>query len=181
MHTINTQRCFLRALGPLDVTTRYVSWLNDPDVNQYLEVRWRRHTIETVREDVQYLLDSSRDMLFGIFTKPQIIHIGNVKLSEVNLRYGTAEIGFLIGESNFWGKGYASEAVRSVCDWAFEEAGIQKVTAGAYAQNIGSRKTLEKVGFVEEGVLRSQVVLDSGERSDVIRFGLLSGRQESQT
>ena len=177
-HTINTQRCVLRALAPSDVTTRYVSWLNNPDVNRYLEARWKRHTRETVRENVRYFLDSPRHMLFGIFTESQEIHIGNVKLSEVDFRYGTAEIGFLIGESSFWGKGYASEAIGAVCHWAFGKGGIQKVSAGAYAQNIASRKTLEKVGFAQEGVLRSQVVLDSGERSDVIRFGLLSGRKE---
>ena len=65
-----------------------------------------------------------------------------------------------------------------VRDWAFLELDLQKLNAGIYAENIGSRRAFEKCGFVLEGTLKQDVV-SSGERMDVWRFGLLRGQWSS--
>jgi len=71
-----------------------------------------------------------------------------VKLSEINFVEGSAEIGYLIGEKNLWGKGYATEAISAVCLAALRDLQIGTVTAGAYSNNMASIAVLQKCGFL---------------------------------
>ena len=57
-----------------------------------------------------------------------------------------AEIGYWLGK-DFWGKGYATEAVQSVVAYAFEELSLVRLWAGAYQENTPSQRVLEKCGF----------------------------------
>ena len=172
--SLETKRLSLRVLDSFAVTEAYVSWLNNPEINKYLEARWTVHSFDSVSSQVDSIYESSNDALFGICTRPQsAMHIGNVKLSAIDPMHRTAEIGFLIGEKDYWGQGLASEAIGRVCDWAFSDLGLRKITAGAYAVNLGSIKALEKVGFQREGVLKDQVQLTPNTRCDVYRFGLI--------
>jgi RimJ/RimL family protein N-acetyltransferase len=61
------------------------------------------------------------------------------------------ELGYWLGVP-FWGKGYATEAVRAVIDYAFTELDYAFLNAGARVTNPGSRRVLEKCGFQWTGV-----------------------------
>ena len=174
---LHTPRCLLRVLGESGVTERYVSWLNDPSINQYLEARFATHSIDSVRKTVRHYKQSGTDVLFGIFFHEHV-HIGNIKISNIDRNNGVAEIGFLIGDSCYWSKGIASEVIKSVCDWAFQELGLEKITAGAQAENIGSEKALMKAGFVREATLRSHASVEGKSRTDVHRFAKFAPRDE---
>lgn len=172
--SLSTARLSLSVLDSNAVSQEYVNWLNDPEVNMYLEARWAFHSLESVKSQVDIFFQSDSDVLFGIFlpSRPKV-HIGNVKLSGIHPTNRIAEIGFLIGRKEYWGRGFASEAIKSVCDWALLDRDLRKVSAGAYSVNLGSIKTLEKVGFQREGVLREHVQLTTEARCDIYRFGLL--------
>jgi RimJ/RimL family protein N-acetyltransferase len=62
-----------------------------------------------------------------------------------------AELGYWLGVS-FWGRGYATEAVRAVIDYAFAELGHEALQSGARVSNPASRRVLEKCGFQWTGV-----------------------------
>lgn len=87
----------------------------------------------------------------------------------VDLRFdgeGAAEIGYGVSP---WaqGRGVCTAAVREVCRWGFEEAGLVRILWHAYVGNHASRRVAEKVGFhVVDGVLR-QAALARGVRHDV--------------
>lgn len=83
-----------------------------------------------------------------------------------------AEVGFLFAPES-QGKGYATESLRAVCDYAFKEGGIRRLTATVTAGNMASRRTLEKIGFRLEGELHESYQL-AGEWHDDWLFGLLS-------
>lgn len=68
-----------------------------------------------------------------------------------------AEIGYWIGEP-YWGKGYATEAVRLLIKFAFEELDLLRIYAKIYEYNIGSMKVLEKTGFEKEAIIKSSVI-----------------------
>ena len=55
------------------------------------------------------------------------------------LHYGVTDVGLLIGDKSFWEKGYGSEAIGLVCDYALE-IDLAKLTAGCYVSNAGSIK-----------------------------------------
>jgi RimJ/RimL family protein N-acetyltransferase len=109
-------------------------------------------------------------MLFGIFLREEGTHIGNIKLGPIDNQHLTSELGFIIGESSAWGLGFASEAISCISQWAFSDLHLSKLTAGCYEQNIGSKRALEKSGFVQEAVLKKQVVDFSGNRQDILKF-----------
>lgn len=62
---------------------------------------------------------------------------------------GVVEIGYGLAEP-FRGKGFATEAAEGMCRWLFTEAGAKVITAtGVKADNVASRRVLEKIGFVQ--------------------------------
>ena len=63
---------------------------------------------------------------------------------------GIAEIGYGVLEA-FQGQGYASEAVRAACRWAFGHAEVQSLEAETDAGNAASQRVLEKCGFRPNG------------------------------
>jgi RimJ/RimL family protein N-acetyltransferase len=61
------------------------------------------------------------------------------------------EIGYWLGNA-YWGKGYATEALHAVIDYAFTDLDHQALQAGARVTNPASRRVLEKCGFQWTGV-----------------------------
>jgi RimJ/RimL family protein N-acetyltransferase len=83
----------------------------------------------------------------------------------------TAELGYYIGEP-YWGKGIMTEAVRQTCEYVFAHSDILRIFAEPFADNIGSCRVLEKVGFRFEGLLRKNAV-KNGEVLDMKMYALV--------
>lgn len=154
------------------VTESYVAWLNDKDVNKYLESRYVEQTITLVKDYVEKNISSQDQILFAIVARDTDKHIGNIHLT-VNRIHKRCSIAYFIGEKSCWGKGMATEAIRLATGWAFENFNIDRMDAGIYACNTGSRKALQKAGYKQEGVRAQFLLLDNGERVDGIETGLL--------
>lgn len=162
----------LRQITLQDCTDSYVEWLNDPDVNQYLETRWNRQDIFTIEDFVKSQRDNGHSILFAIINNSTQYHIGNIKIGPINLHHHHADISYFIGDKNLWGKGIATEAIRLVCQFGFEEIHLHRIEAGVYSDAVGSWKALEKNGFVREAIFRKQVLSKDG-YMDVYRYGIL--------
>ena len=167
---IDSSRLSLRTLEEAVVDSYYVGWLNNKDVNRFLESRFTVQTEKSVRSFVKQIFNSHDTMLFGIFLREEGTHIGNIKLGPIDNHHSTSELGFIIGESSAWRLGFATEAILCVSQWAFSELHLSKLTAGCYEQNIGSKRALEKSDFVQEAVLKNQVIDSSGNRQDILKF-----------
>lgn len=89
-----------------------------------------------------------------------------------------AEVGFLFAPEA-QGKGYGTESLRAVCDFAFTTGGLRRMTACVTAGNHASRHLLEKVGFVHEGTLRESFWLHQTWYDDWV-FGLLHRENPSR-
>jgi RimJ/RimL family protein N-acetyltransferase len=70
------------------------------------------------------------------------------------------------------GKGYGSEAIEWVADWAFTFGGMHKVSIGAMSYNPGAVRLYKRLGFVEEGRIRHDVWFN-GEWFDRVELGML--------
>lgn len=170
---LSSGKIFLRNLRPEDVSQAYVDWMNDPGIVQFTESRFLSHTMESIREFVQACHGDPDVILFGIFDKPTELHIGNIKLGPINRRHLLADIGIIVGRREFWGKGIATEAISLLCDYAFSEMGLHKLTAGCYSTNFGSAKAFEKAGFVLEG-RRPNHSKAGNEWVDLLEFGCVN-------
>lgn len=167
---IATGRLLLRMLTGLDATEEYLRWMNDPQVNRYLESRLSRQTLESIRGFIRTSNDSPDILLLGIFVRDGR-HIGNIKLGPIHDYHRFAAIGIMIGDRDSWGKGYATEAIAAISRYAFESLDLEKLYAGCYASNQGSYHAFRNAGFVLEGRLRSHVS-SAGLRDDDLQVGL---------
>jgi [ribosomal protein S5]-alanine N-acetyltransferase len=80
--------------------------------------------------------------------------VGSIALFlKKDLNCKSAEIAYWLGEP-FWGKGIMSKAIEQLCQTAFEQYDLVRIFAEPYAHNIGSRKALEKSGFILEGIMK---------------------------
>jgi len=161
---------YLRPIALADVTETYVGWLNDPKVNQYLESRFTRHTLGSVREYVSGILGSEENRFFAICLKQGNRHVGNIKLGNIHSHHRSADIGLFIGDAEAWGKGYGSEAIGLLTEFAFGELDLRKLIAGCYAKNLASIAAFEKRGWRREGLLRGQIIVD-GTPDDLVLLG----------
>ena len=121
---------------------------------------------------VETFSDPTKAMAFAIVDEATNLHIGNITLHSIDWVHRTAEMGTMIGNKEFWGKGYATEARSLLITCAFSRWGLRKITVGNVEGNQASISSNKKLGFQEEGLLREQVLVD-GEYRDVIRMGLL--------
>ncbi|KHM52663.1 hypothetical protein NZ47_03425 [Anaerovibrio lipolyticus] len=169
---LSTGGVLLRQVVLSDCTPSYVSWLEDPEVNQYLETRWTEQTLESVRSFVQSQLGSENSILFAIMLEDDGRHIGNIKLGPINEHHHYADISYFIGDKSMWGKGIATKAINLVCGYGISDMNLHRIEAGTYAKAIGSQRALEKNGFIKEAVFRKQVITNNG-YEDVYRYGLL--------
>ncbi len=83
-----------------------------------------------------------------------------------------AEIGYILGREH-WGQGYAGEAQRRVIDFAFDEVGLHRLEADTHPDNAASARSLERLGFRREGLLRERWLV-GGRRGDSVIWGLLA-------
>ena len=148
----------------------YVNWLNDPAINQYLESRHVEHDLASVKLFVEAMRRDNKNFLFGIFCKKTSKHIGNIKLGPIDYRYKRSDIGLIIGDKNYWGKGIATEAIALITDFATDELGLHKLEAGCYVSNIGSLKAFLKQGYLIEGTLKEHVKVNE-QWEDCYRLG----------
>ena len=165
----------LRPVTESDVTDDYVGWLNDPEVNQYLETRFVTHTLEDVR---RYVGDQSRatDTIFlAIIRQSDGRHIGNLRIGAIDRHHRSATIALMIGERSAWGQGLGSDAIAAATHHAFTALGLDKLTARVYATNLGSIRAFEKAGWRREGLQHGQFLTDAG-RVDGVWFGIERAR-----
>ena len=170
---IEGNRIYLRESELSDVNQTYVNWLSDPEVNQYLEIRHKVQTMDSVHDYVKQKIVKKDELLFSICLNKNDIHIGNIKLGPVNLIHKYAEISLFIGDKNEWRKNLATEAILILSNYAFDILELHKLTAGCYANNIGSIRAFEKAGFIIEGTWKSHYLCD-GEYVDRICFSLMN-------
>lgn len=97
--------------------------------------------------------------------------VGWCSLNRWNPDFRSAALGYCLAQAA-WGHGYATEAARALLHWAFDTLDINRVQAEADTRNLASARVLEKLGFVLEGTLREDCIVN-GEVSDSWVYGLL--------
>lgn len=114
--------------------------------------------------------DETQTFAFAITLDDRVIgSIGVFRCGNIHFR--TAELGYYVGEP-YWGKGYATSAVKQVCRYVFENTDILRIFADPFAYNTASCRVLEKAGFQFEGTLRSNAV-KNGKVLDMRMYALV--------
>jgi RimJ/RimL family protein N-acetyltransferase len=163
----------LRAMEPSDAEALW-RWNHDPDVMRWMEDGYA----QTLARITNWLEDRPRndytDVLFGIEVVEDAKLIGLVRLHGAEPETGCADLDIYLGEKEYWGKGYATDAMRTVCRYGFDKMRLHKITLTVVAENHAAHHVYQKVGFVDEGRLR-QVFRRDGHWYDKFTMGLLEG------
>lgn len=171
MKTIISNNLFYRPLTVKDVTDKYISWLNNNEINKYLEARHIKHTSQNVIDFVNSRNKSRNEFLYGIFCKKNNKHIGNVKISNVNYIYKTGEISLFIGDKDYWGRRLGIEIIKTLTNHSFNYIGLLKIEAGCYESNKASLNSFLACGYSIEGKLKNHVISE-GKRESLVRLGI---------
>jgi ribosomal-protein-alanine N-acetyltransferase len=99
------------------------------------------------------------------------VFIGWCSLTRWNPDFRSASMGYCLDDAA-WGQGFATEAGCALLQWAFEALDLNRVQAETDTRNAASARVLEKLGFLREGTLREDCVVD-GVVSDSWVYGLI--------
>lgn len=162
-----------------DDLQRYVKWFSDPDLRGYLskhlpigqaqEEKWfEQHLTMADRNTQSWAIDAQpADMAVGPWA-----HIGGCGLHEIDWRNRWGELGIVIGARDYWGRGYGTDTVQTLCAWAFDTLNLNRVYLRVFVDNARAIHCYEKVGFQHEGRLRQHDFHDGAYR-DTLLMGLL--------
>jgi len=152
MKTIETERLILRPITENDAEALFEYCRNE---NIGSNAGWKPHeSIEETRE-IMKLVFLDKENVFGMELKETGQLFGSIGLIPDPKRQNdqTRMLGYAIGE-NYWGKGYATEAVKALIRFGFEKLGLSLISAYCYPFNERSKRVLKKCGFEYEGKLR---------------------------
>ena len=169
------RRIALRPLERQDINSRYLGWLNNPDVTRHLETGAFPQTLDDLRRYYDYLTATPSAFPTCVFFAMQHLengeHIGNIKLEPIHWLHRTATIGILVGDVGYQGQGIGEEAMRLCLNYAFERLGLRRVSLGVLANNVRAIRLYERLGFVTEGRKR-QEYWSEGAFQDSLIMGL---------
>lgn len=137
-----------------------LSWLSEP------------FTVEDVRAYIQAGLDrfaSNNGFRAGIWWEGQLA--GCISLHSVNWDDRRASLGYWVGEA-YQGKGIITRTCRFVVEYAFSDLELDRLEIQCAVDNLSSRKIAERLGFLQEGILR-QSWRRQGVLVDQVVYGLL--------
>lgn len=161
----------LRALEPSDAERGH-RWVNDPEVKVFLDaVRYPISMAEEERWMEGQTGSSFGRVILAIETKDGC-HIGNVELRGSSAEDRRGELGILIGDKEYWSKGYGTDAILALLRFAFEEMNLYRVWLTTGENNPRALACYRKCGFREEGRMRQDRYL-GGRYWDTIVMGLL--------
>lgn len=166
-NSLATKRLVLKNLTINHANEIYEGWLRDPLVNRYLEVRHSIPDIASLEQYIRIMNISSKNLLLGIFIDAGK-HIGNIKLGPIDWRNNRAGVGLLIGDRNSWNKGYATEVIKGVTQYAIEKLNLNRVEASCYHGNVASFNAFMKAGYKEEGRMKNYWQTDNGYEDNIL-------------
>ena len=151
----------------------YINWLRDLEtISQINRLEYKLPMSHTsIKNYINNLLLSENDAFFAIHSIENDEFIGTQKIGHINWHNGTGDIGILIGNKNYRGKGLSKDSIYTACKYAFDVLSLRKLTANAFCTNLPMINCFKKLGFIEEGCLKESVLYE-GNYIDQCLFGL---------
>lgn len=171
--TLTTERLILRKLAVSDYKDMY-EYSKMPITSRYL--LWLPH--ETPRFTKKYLSYLQGQYRSGAFHDFAIVEklsgkmIGTCGFTSFDLTNNSAEVGYVLSP-DFWGNGYAAEALRCVMCFGFRELDLHRMEAKIMDGNTASMRVAEKCGMRREAVHRHSMLIKGAYRT-IVEYAILA-------
>jgi RimJ/RimL family protein N-acetyltransferase len=170
-------KVILRLLEKNDLE-RSLQWLTDPLVNKYLSHNFKDLTNEQEEKWFNYIQESEQDIVFAILDRETGLHIGNCALHKINRKKHSSELGIVIGEKQYWDKGYGTDAVKTLLRFALGGLGLSIIRLNVFKYNKRAIKAYSRCGFKTVKVLKNRH-LYNGKYWDTIIMEYMNGYIEN--
>ena len=169
---LETERLVLREITVEDAPS-ILNYLSDKEVMKYYGLE----PFQTVKDAIdeiswyQSILSNKTGIRWGITVKGQLEVIGSCGFLNVDAQHARADIGFELNQT-YWGQGIASETLKPIITYGFNQLQLQRIQALIEPANTASQMLVERHGFVREGLLRSYEYT-CGKYDDLYMYSLL--------
>ncbi|HET8599209.1 MAG TPA: GNAT family protein [Segeticoccus sp.] len=170
--TLETERLLLRPFADTDAEELFALQSNAHALRYWDSPPWvDRAPVERFLARCQQLAEEGSGARLAIDRVRDQAFVGWCTVNSWNPEFRSASLGCCLHDT-MWGHGYATEAARALLRWAFDTLDLNRVQAETDTRNVASARVLEKLGFVLEGTLREDCIVN-GDVSDSSVYGLL--------
>ncbi len=164
-------------LQPLVYEDRQQLWpfvLHEPQIWRYSLVAIKDAAdLDTYLHHALYERNNRNAYAFSVIDKRTGLFAGCTRLYDVQLTHGTCLLGYTWYGSQFWGSGLNKHCKYLLLQFVFETMQLQRVEIRADVHNLRSIAAIKRIGFQEEGILRSHLALPNGQRRSSAMFSML--------
>lgn len=159
---ISTERFYIRELTVDDAQQGYLDWFKQTEINKYIA------NVPSCLADLSmYIEENLADktaFLFGVFSRESNQHIGNIRYEFAYEAQDKIDMGILIGEESWRGKGVASEVIIASALFFKEKFSVKTVILGVDSANVAAVKVYEKIGFIE----KEKILIEAPEKIGIL-------------
>ncbi len=153
----------------------FVEWLSNPDLRKFVTIRYISLGLE--EQWYERLLESTGQMPpgrlhFVIEAIDSAQPIGVISLENINWCDRASEVGIIVGDQAYWGKGYGTDAMRVLLRVGFDWYNLHRIDLRVIADNERAIRSYEKCGYQHEGRMREAMFV-GGEHKDVLLMSIL--------
>ena len=176
-HALEGKNIYFKALSTNDVQEIH-TFASDGEVSRF--IGWS--LMNTMDETIEHIETMIKRELAGTHLYASIVLkstqeiIGTAMIFNFDHDAKRAEIGYVFSRDH-WGKGYGTECVALMSDFAFETLNLHKLHASVIDANVGSARILEKNGYVLEGQLKDHFFIEGKYYNDLL-FGKIQTKND---
>lgn len=153
MSNIILDQVVLRPLEKSDIEQLH-KFRNDKTITKSLGGFSAGYSKEGIERKISAWEQQSNTIIWAIALLDNNICIGHIGLYDVDYVSRKAEVGMLIGDTAYWGKGIGFSITEAVVEFAFTQLNLHNVQARVLENNLASLRVFEKLGFSNDGILR---------------------------
>lgn len=163
--TLETERLILRRYKESDIDMQY-EIINDERLSKY--IKFPKYTKDEELECIKKWIKDANDSKYEkwvITLKENNLPIGNISVNGIEKKHNYCNVGYVI-LYNYWGKGYAAEALEIVSDYLLDR-GYYLVECSCNELNKQSSRVMKKAGFIKDGYIANRRLNNDGTYSGV--------------
>lgn len=139
------EKIYLTQFHQSDIDEIYLGWLNNQNLMQYSNQRFKRHDLNSASNYLNSF-NGSENVFLAIFDKSSNQKIGTLT-AYIYPVHGVADIGIMVGNEKYSGQGMGLDAWQTFINWLFFEKKIRKIIAGTLVSNIRMVNIMKKSGM----------------------------------